>query len=238
IEGQLRVCQQYAAANGIAILETYIDEATTGTNDQRPAFQKMLADSAKPVAWSIVLVYAIDSFGRTSIEIAVNKQKLKKNNKTLISATQRTSDNLDGSQNLDGILLENVYIGIAEYYSAELSQKVSRGMYENRRKGYFCGGLVPYGYRVENKRLLVDENQAEVVKYIFEQYASGRIAKDIIDELTAKGILLRGKPFPIYTFYHLLRAEKYIGIYRHRDEVYKNFYPPIVPNPSSTKCKL
>ena len=105
----------------------------------------MLADCEKPVLWDIVLVYAIDRFGRNSIEIAVNKQKLKKNNKMLISATQRTSDNIDGSKNLDGILLENVYIGLAEYYSAELSQKIRRGLHESRMKGQFSGGILPYG---------------------------------------------------------------------------------------------
>ena len=110
IEGQLRICNQYAEANGLTILDTYIDRAMTGTNDHRPAFQQMLSDSEKPVPWDIVLVYAIDRFGRNSIEIAVNKQRLKKNHKTLISATQRTSENIDGSKNLDGILLENVYI--------------------------------------------------------------------------------------------------------------------------------
>ena len=107
IEGQLRICNQYAEANGLTILDTYIDRAMTGTNDHRPAFQQMLSDSEKPVPWDIVLVYAIDRFGRNSIEIAVNKQRLKKNHKTLISATQRTSENIDGSKNLDGILLEN-----------------------------------------------------------------------------------------------------------------------------------
>ncbi len=111
IEGQLRICNKYADDNGLTVLDTYIDRATTGTNDQRAAFQQMLADSGKPVPWDIVLVYAIDRFGRNSIEIAVNKQKLKKNHKTLISATQRTSENIDGTKNLDGILLENVYIG-------------------------------------------------------------------------------------------------------------------------------
>ena len=96
----------------------------TGTNDHRPEFQRMLSDSDKPQIWDIVLVYALDRFGRNSIEVAVNKQRLKKNNKILISATQRTSMNIDGSKNLDGIILENVMIGLAEYYSAELSQNL------------------------------------------------------------------------------------------------------------------
>ena len=88
IEGQLRICNDFAKQNGLQVLDTYIDRAMTGTNDNRPAFQQMLKDAEKPVMWDIVLVYAIDRFGRNSIEIAVNKQKLKKNKKMLISATQ------------------------------------------------------------------------------------------------------------------------------------------------------
>lgn len=118
IEGQLDVCSKYAKENNLHIVNTYIDRAMTGTNDNRPDFQKMLSDSERE-NWEVVLVYAIDRFGRDSVEIAINKHRLKKNGKMLISATQRTSENLDGTINLDGILLENIYIGMAEYYSVE-----------------------------------------------------------------------------------------------------------------------
>ena len=229
IEGQLRICNQYAEANGLTILDTYIDRAMTGTNDHRPAFQQMLSDSEKPVPWDIVLVYAIDRFGRNSIEIAVNKQRLKKNHKTLISATQRTSENIDGTKNLDGILLENVYIGLAEYYSAELSQKIKRGLHENRSKGLFPGGRIAYGYRVENKRVLIDEERAKIVLYVFQQYAQGVIAKDIIADLTEKGVTYHGKPFALNTLYGMLRLRKYIGICNCAGTEYDNIYPPIVP---------
>lgn len=229
IEGQLNVCEKYAEQNGLKIVETYIDRAMTGTNDHRPAFQKMLADCEKNVPWEIVLVYAIDRFGRNSIEIAVNKQKLKKNNKMLISATQRTSDNIDGTKNLDGILLENVYIGLAEYYSAELSQKVRRGLHESRQKGYYTGGGIPYGYKVKDKKVIIDEDKAEIIRFIFREYASGKIGREIIKELTEKGILYNGKPFTRSTFYYILNLERYIGIYRHGEEIYTNIYPQIVP---------
>lgn len=119
IEGQLRVCNEFAEHNGLRIVGTYIDRAMTGTNDHRAEFQRMLSDSDRPQEWEIVLVYALDRFGRNSVEIAINKQRLHKNGKILISATQRTSQNIDGSQNLDGIILENVMIGLAEYYSEE-----------------------------------------------------------------------------------------------------------------------
>ena len=229
IEGQLRKCNEFAEANDITVVDTYIDRAMTGTNDNRPAFQQMLTDCAKPVAWDIVLVYAIDRFGRNSIEIAVNKQKLKKNGKTLISATQRTSENIDGTKNLDGILLENVYIGLAEYYSAELSQKVRRGMAESRRKGQFTGGHTIYGYNVVDKKILIDEDKADVVRFMFEQFAAGVYVTDIVAQLTEKGILNHGKPFAINTVHRILRTEKYIGIYRHDGEVFANIYPQIVP---------
>ena len=137
IESQLRVCRDFAEKNGLTIIDTYADRATTGTNDNRAEFQRMLSDAEKPVLWDIVLVYAIDRFGRNSIEIALNKQKLKKNHKTLISATQRTSENIDGTKNLDGILLENVYersIRLAAFRARQgRSDAVARKHYEGDR---------------------------------------------------------------------------------------------------------
>lgn len=229
IEGQLRVCNEYAERNGLAIVDTYIDRATTGTNDNRPAFQKMLADSDKPVIWDIVLVYAIDRFGRNAIEIAVNKQRLRKNKKTLISATQRTSDNIDGTRNLDGILLENVYIGLAEYYSAELAQKVSRGLKENRTKGLYTGGTLTYGYKVKDKHVLIDEDQANIVREIYTMYANGHMANEIIDVLTERGVMNNtGKPFRSNAIYKILHNSKYIGRYEVNGDVFTNIFPPII----------
>ncbi len=231
IEGQLRICNKYAEDNGLTIVDTYIDRAMTGTNDQRAAFQQMLSDCERAVLWDVVLVYAIDRFGRNSIEIAVNKQRLKKHKKTLISATQRTSENIDGSKNLDGILLENMYIGLAEYYSAELSQKVRRGIYENHQKGLYHGGTLPFGYRAEKKKICIDEEKADLVRSIFQQFAEGRNGKDILADLHTQGIMHRGKPFAKSTFYSMLRNEKYIGITRCSDGVYDNLCPALIPVP-------
>ena len=227
IEGQLTVCEKYARDNNLLIVNTYIDRAMTGTNDNRAAFQQMLSDS-KNAPWEIVLVYAIDRFGRNSTEVILNKKKLTDNGKILISATQRTSENIDGTKNLDGILLENVYIGIAEYYSAEMSQKIRRGQDENRKKGLYCGGGVPYGYKVVDKKIIINEGEAEIVRYIFSQYAIGVYVPQIIKSLTEKGVLYRGKPFNMNMLYNILRKEKYTGIYRHNGEVFDNIYPKIV----------
>lgn len=233
IEGQLRVCYEFAKQNELVVVREYIDRAMTGMNDLRKDFQQMLSDSEKTKEWDICLVYALDRFGRNSIEQAINKYKLQKTGKIVISATQRTSRNIDGSQNLDGIILENMYVGMAEYYSAELSQKVKRGMNESRQKGNFTGGYLPYGYyvtgdRKNGRKIHIDEDKAVIVRKIFEDYAAGRLVTDIIDELHEKGIENRGKPFATNTVYNMLKNEEYAGIFRHGDEVFTNIYPAIV----------
>lgn len=229
IDGQLRICQEFAKQNDLAIVDTYIDRAMTGTNDNRAAFQRMLSDSDK-AKWDIVLVYALDRFGRNSIEVAVNKQRLQKNGVILISATQRTAVNIDGSKNLDGIILENVLIGLSEYYSAELSQKIRRGLHESREKGLYSGGIIPYGYFVKEKRVYIDEARAKIVRYIYQEYLGGKIVREIIADLTNQGVLYKGKPFIQNTVYKILRLEKYIGIVRYDDDgVYNNIFPQIVP---------
>ena len=77
IEGQLRVCEDYAKRNDIAIIHTYIDRAMTGTNDKRTDFQQMLKDSSKK-AWDYVIVYKLDRFSRNKYEMAMHKKNFKR----------------------------------------------------------------------------------------------------------------------------------------------------------------
>lgn len=116
-----------------------------------------------------------------------------------------------------------------QYYSAELAQKVSRGMKETRRKGLYQGGAVLYGYKIDGRKIVIDENDAEVVRYMYKQYANGVFVRDIIKDLTDKGILYKGKPFVKNSVYNILRNEKYSGVYKHKEEVIDNMYPQIVP---------
>lgn len=221
IEGQLRVCEQYAKNNDILILDTYIDRAMTGTNDNRPDFQRMIKDSEKH-EWQYILVYKIDRFSRNKYETAKYKKILKDNGVKLLSAMENIPDTPEG------IILESLLEGMAEYYSAELSQKVKRGMNETRLKGNFTGGHLLYGYKVENHKIVVDEEQAKVIRYIYEQYMLGTYVKDIIDHLTQNRIFNKNKPFARNTVYKILKNEKYFGIYRHNEQVFNNIYPAIV----------
>lgn len=200
IEGQMRVCHEYAKRNDIVIVDTYIDRAMSGTNDNRKDFQRMLKDSAKR-AWDYVIVYKLDRFSRNKYEMAMHKKTLKDNGVKLLSAMENIPDTPEG------IILESLLEGMAEYYSAELSQKVKRGMRESRLKGNFTGGFLLYGYKVVNKKIVIDEDKAAVIRRIYAEYASGVYVKDIIAGLTKDGIMNRGEPFARNTVYNILKTK-------------------------------
>ena len=113
IDGQLRVCTDYAKNNNIVIVNTYIDRAMTGTNDNRPAFQQMLKDSSNG-NWDYVLVYKFDRFSRNKYETAIHKKTLKDNGVKLRSATEYLPDTPEA------IIMESMFEGYAEYYSADV----------------------------------------------------------------------------------------------------------------------
>ena len=221
IDGQLRVCREYAERNDLLITDEYIDRAMTGTNDNRKAFQQMLKDSNKK-SFDLVLVYKLDRFSRNKYETAMHKKTLRDNGVKLVSATENIPDTPEG------IILESLLEGMAEYYSAELSQKVKRGLRETRAKGNYTGGYLLYGYKKDGKKVVIDRDKAEVVKYIFSEYTNGTIVDKIINNLTQKGILNKGKPFAKNTIYNMLRNEKYTGVLKSGDTVYTNIYPRII----------
>ena len=226
IEGQLTVCNRYAEQNDITIVGHYIDRAMTGTNDNRADFQRMLKDSNKK-AWDIVLVYKLDRFSRNKYETAIHKKTLRDNGIKLVSATENIPDTPEG------IILESLLEGMAEYYSVELSQKIRRGQLESRKKGNYTGGTIPYGYKAEGtrqtgKKLVIQEDEAEIVRHIFREFTTGRQLHDISIEMVEKGMLCHGKPFAKTTLYRLVTNEKYAGIYLHDGVEYDNIYPAII----------
>lgn len=235
IDGQFRVIDDYAAKNGIEIVATYIDKAMTGTNDNREGFQQMMKDSDKK-EWDVVLVYKLDRFSRNKYEMAIHRKHLKDNGIKIISVMENIPDSPEG------ILLESLLEGMNQYYSEELSQKTKRGMNETRLKGNFIGGIINYGwslypvYSEENgkkvqtaTKVAINKEEASIVKEIFTEYANGKNPIDIARELSKRGVLNRGKYFRADTIYHILRQEKYTGIYRINGCAYDKIYPPIVP---------
>ena len=142
IEGQLRECTDYAMKNNLTLLGTYVDRALSARTADRPDFQRMIADSAKGL-FDVVLVWKLDRFSRDRYDSAHYKHVLKKNGVRVISIKENISDGPEG------IILESMLEGYAEYYSAELAQKIRRGQHDNAMKCMNNGGNIPLGYYVD-----------------------------------------------------------------------------------------
>ena len=207
IDGQLRDCYAFAERQGYMIIGEYIDRALTGRNDDRPDFQRMLADARKKL-FKYIIVWKLDRFARNRYDSAVHKAELKKYGVRVISATENITDEPEG------IMLEGLLESLAEYYSANLSKHVKRGMRESVLAGNQTGGIPPYGYKVVGKKLVVDEDTAPVIKYIFEQYAKGMPKKQIIEELNKRNDYLHsGRTLTFNSLHYILKNPKYIGKY-------------------------
>lgn len=223
IEGQLRECKEYADQNGITVVRTYIDRALSAKTDSRPQFQQMIHDSATHT-FEAVLVWKLDRFSRNRYDSAHYKRILKNNRVHVVSVTEPISNTPEG------IMLESLLEGMAEYYSAELAEKVSRGHKENALKAKFNGGPVPLGYRIDSEhRYQIDPATAPVVQEAFQRYAAGESIRSIIESLNARGIRnSRGNPFTKNSFQTLLKNRRYLGEYRYKDTVIPDAIPAII----------
>ena len=223
IEGQLQTCYEFAKKNGHTVIGEYIDRAQSGTTDGRAEFQRMIADSDRRT-FECVLVYQLDRFARNRYDSAINKAKLKKNGVRVISARENIGEDASG------ILVEGVLESMAEYYSAELSQKIRRGMNINAEKCLSNGSNPGLGYRVDEERQFhVDPETAPLVREIFERYASGKTVAEITKYLNAKQVKTSlGKEFNKNSLHRLLRNKRYIGYYIYKDTETPGGMPRII----------
>ena len=224
IEGQIRECTAYAEKNGITIVKHYIDRAISAKTDNRPEFQQMIKDSDKKL-FDIVLVWKLDRFARNRYDSARYKTQLKKNGVKLMSATEIISEGPEG------IILESVLEGYAEYYSADLAEKVVRGQTENILKGRCNGGRGTFGYTLDSERKFhIDPLISPFVLESFKKYNEGSTMKEIRDWLNENGIKNPvGGAFTYNSVEHMLKNRRYIGELKFRDVVVPDAIPPIIP---------
>ncbi len=223
IEGQLRVCTDFCKQRGLTIIDTYCDRHISGRTDERPEFQRLIAD-AKRKKFEAVVVYKTDRFARNKYDSAVYKRELKRNGIQIFYAAEAIPDGPEG------IILESLMEGLAEYYSAELAQKIKRGMHESALKCQSTGSGRPLGYRVdEQKHFQIDPESAQTVQTIFEQYIKGESNAVICELLNSRGLrTAQGKPFNKNSINRIIKNRKYIGEYRYHDIVVEGGIPAII----------
>ena len=223
IEGQIRECTTYAEKNGITVVKHYIDRALSAKTDNRPEFQQMIKDSEKRL-FDIVLVWKLDRFARNRYDSAHYEYQLERNHVKLVSATEPISEGPAG------IMVKSMLTGMAEYYSAELSEKVVRGMTENVLKGKYNGGTIPIGYTVDEEKFFqIDPLKAPFVVEVFQRYNDGATMKELMNWLNDSGVTTnRNQKFTYNSIQTLLTNRRYIGENRFKDIVMPDSIPVII----------
>ena len=223
IEQQVADCEAYAKLHNLQVVKIYADRHLSGTNDKRPQFQQMLKDAAHG-QWSYVLTWKVDRFARNRYDSATYKYRLKRHGVRVLYAKESIPDGPEG------ILLEAMLEGSAEYYSANLSQNVKRGMRYNALECKVNNGAMPLGYcKGPDGRYAIVESEAEIVREIFRKVGQGIPFVEIANDLNGRGIRTkRGGLWGRSSFQAMLKNEAYIGVYRYSDVRVEDGIPAIV----------
>ncbi|MDR1917366.1 MAG: recombinase family protein [Christensenellaceae bacterium] len=244
IDGQIRICKEYAESKGFVVVKTYVDKAKSAWSDgdKRVDFQKMLTD-APSGAFGNIIVYKFDRFARNRLDSVVHKQRLKREyGIRVISATEPVSDD-EGGEIYEMFLEWN-----DEKYSQRLSKRVRDGFDTSVANGNFTGGVIIWGYKlikepIPNKpnkyisKIVIDPETAEHIKYIFDEYAKGVDKKEIARVMTAKGVRYNGKVMNGKTFDKWLSNTKYYGLFTFGGRENTDIYPPIITKETFDKVQ-
>lgn len=213
-DAQLKAIKKYAENNNILLDDDYIfvDEGISGRKaDKRPAFQQMIKIAkSKPKKFDVILVHKFDRFARSREDSVVYKSLLKKEcGIRVISITESIEDDKFS------VILEAMLEAMAEYYSLNLADEVKKGMTEKATRGQYQSSP-PFGYKMEDKKLSIVEDEANIVKVIFEKYVSNemnllQLAK-YVNNLGYK--THRGNKFENRTIEYILTNPVYIGYAR------------------------
>lgn len=208
ITAQLRACNEYAKRKGYIVVREFTDEEYSARTDNRPAFQEMI-NAAKADGFDVLICHKIDRFARDRYDDAYYKRILKKAGVTI----EYVEQNIDGSP--ESIILESVLVGMAEYYSRNLAREALKGMRENAYQAKHNGGKPPLGYDVDkDQKYIINEQEAAIVRYIFNRYAEGITYGQLIAELDNRGWQTKtGGRFGKNSLHDLLKNQKYIGNY-------------------------
>ena len=222
ISAQVSEVQTYSKNQGIEIHKIYIDEGESGTKENRPQFQQMIKDAEQKL-FSVILVHKFDRFAR-SVEISSKiKTRLRKAGVNVISITEPVEDSPIG------FFQEGLMALLAEYFSKNLAKEVKKGQKERVSKG-LPAGRAPYGYRHENKTIVVDEEQANIVRLVFELFVIEGMG---FEKIAIRLNQLRVKPpqSELWHHWHIQRIidhRIYIGELIYNGKHYPSAIPTII----------
>ena len=224
IEQQLSDIRAFALREGYTIIHEYADHARSGFKNAaaRTAFQSMMA-SADSGNYDTVICWKVDRFGRNREESALFKGRLRRFGVKVLYAMEPIPE---GSA---GVLLEGMLESTAEWYSRQLSENVLRGMSDNANKCLYNGSHTLGYTNLPDGRIVIQPEEAALVRNIFQMYCSGLSAQAISNQLAARGIHTKyGNPYAPQSIIRIIGNDRYIGVYRWGSIEVPDGIPPII----------
>ena len=219
LDAQREACENYiriqAEKGWICLPEHYDDGGFSGGNTNRPALQRLLADIAAGKV-DLIVIYKLDRLSRSLYDFAWLHKFFEEQNVGFCSVTQDINTSTSS-----GRVLLNVLMAFSEFERSIVTERIRDKMAATRRKGDWVGGSVPTGYKVENKKLVVDPERADVVRRVFARFIEIQSPKQIAYELNSDGILTnQGNPWTTGHIYRMLNNYTYIGKIAYKGDVF------------------
>lgn len=208
VEGQITQIKQYCQFNGYELIDIYADRGISGKSMNRPELQRMLND-AKNGKLDCVMVYKTNRLARNTSDLLTIVEELHRQNVEFFSLSERME-----VKNSTGKLMLQILASFSEFERNTILENIYTGQHQRALEGYYQGNL-PLGYNniPDNKKdLMINQHEANIVKYIFESYAKGHGYRKIANALNHKGyVTKKGNPFSISAVTYILSNPFYIG---------------------------
>jgi site-specific DNA recombinase len=227
LHAQREACEAFIASQRsegwVLVRDQFDDGGISGGTLDRPGLQRLLADIEDGLV-DVVVVYKIDRLSRSLADFAKLVEVFDRNGVTFVSVTQ--SFNTTTSM---GRLTLNILLSFAQFEREVTAERIRDKVAASRRKGMWMGGVPPYGYRVENRKLVIDDERAEHVRWIFARFLEIGSGTELAREVAKRGIRTpRGNRIDRKFLYRLLNNRAYIGEAVHKGDSYPGEHDAII----------
>ncbi len=227
IDAQREAAENYIASqrgNGwICLPERYDDYGFSGGNVNRPALQKLMADVDAGLI-DLIVFYKLDRFSRSIADFAELSRKLDARGVSFASVTQEINTSTSA-----GRMMLNILMTFASFEREQIAERIKDKMSASRKKGMWVGGSVAPGYKVVDKKLVIEPTEAETVRRVFQRYIETQSPKLIASELNAAGIKTRrGNQWDKGHIYRMLNNYTYLGEVDYHGTVYPGEHEGII----------
>ena len=211
-------------ANGwVCLPDRYDDGGFSGGTLERPALKKLLADTERGLV-DIIVIYKLDRLSRSIMDFSELSKQFDAWGVSFVSVTQEINTSTSS-----GRMMLNILMTFAQYEREIIAERIRDKMSASRKRGQWVGGTIPFGYWVENRHLLPDEERAPIVRGIFSRFCEIGSARLVARELNEKGIVTRqNKRWATTHIYRILNNHTYIGEVFYKGAVYPGEHEAVV----------